>query len=214
MTRRLIYGTVLILLLAGCLSFGVAPEPAIIPGPGDWTLDVKFEQPRFIMMSVTGERRPQRFWYMILTLTNRTREDVGFYPQCELMTDSFEIIPAGRGIPAALFETLNRRYQSMYPFLEPLEKAGNRILQGDDNTKDIAVMWSDFDGRVESMKIFITGVSNETAVVDNPIAKDPNGEPVKEYLRKTLELQYKLGGEPALKSDIKLTFTAKRWVMR
>lgn len=212
MTRRVIYGTALVAVLCGCLCVGAAPEPAIIPEPGDWTLDVKFEQPQFVMMSVGGAR--QRFWYMILTVTNRTREDVGFYPQCELMTDKFEIIPAGRGVPAAVFQTLKRRYQGKYPFLEPLEKAGNRMLQGEDNTKDIALMWSDFGGRAESMKIFITGLSNETAVIDNPIVKDANGEPVKEYLRKTLELDYRLGGEPALRSDIKLTFTGKRWVMR
>jgi hypothetical protein len=212
MTRKVIYGTLLIAVLFGCLCLGVAPEPAIIPEPGDWTLDVKFEQPEFIMMRVAGVQ--QRFWYMILTVTNRTHEDVGFYPQCELMTDTFEIIPAGRGVPAAVFETLKRRYQDRYPFLEPLEKAGSSMLQGEDNTKDIALMWSDFGGRAESMKIFITGLSNETAVVYNPIAKDAKGEPVKEYLRKTLELDYRLGGEPVLRSDIKVTFTSKRWIMR
>ncbi|MHC4156098.1 MAG: hypothetical protein ACYST6_14420, partial [Planctomycetota bacterium] len=113
---------------------------SFLSGPGDWTLEVKFEHPQVMMLPVPGGR-PQRFWYTILTLTNKTRDDVDFYPQCELMTDTFEIIPAGRGAPAAVFQRVKRRHQSKYPFLEPLEKAGNEILQGQDNTKDIAIIW-------------------------------------------------------------------------
>ncbi|MHC4333097.1 MAG: hypothetical protein ACYSUP_04125 [Planctomycetota bacterium] len=211
MMKSFLYGTLTILLVSGVCA--AAPEPTVIPGPGDWTLEVKFEHPQVMMLPVPGGR-PQRFWYTILTLTNKTRDDVDFYPQCELMTDTFEIIPAGRGAPAAVFQRVKRRHQSKYPFLEPLEKAGNEILQGQDNTKDIAIIWSDFGSRARSMKLFITGLSNETVAVDHPIAKDERGEPVKVHLRKALELSYDLGGEPNLRSDTKRVYTGKRWVMR
>jgi len=211
MLKSFFYGTLAFLMLGALCA--AAPEPAIIPAPGDWTLDVQFEHPQVLMLQAP-RARPQRFWYTILTLTNKAGQDVEFYPQCELMADTFEIIPAGRGVPQAVFDRVKRRHHSRYPFLEPLEKAGNEILQGQDNTKDIAIIWSDFSGRARSMKLFVTGLSNETAVIDHPIAKDANGQPLKVYLRKTLELSYGLAGEPALRSDVKVTYLGKRWVMR
>jgi len=44
-------------------------------------------------------------------------------------------------------------------------------------------------------KSLIAGLSNETVVIDHPTAKDETGKPAKVYLRKTLELSYKLGGD-------------------
>jgi len=113
-----------------------------------------------------------------------------------------------------VFEQIKRRHQNKYPFLEPLEKADNRILQGEDNTKDIAIIWPDFDLQAKNIKIFIAGLSNETVVIDHPVAKDKMGEVVKVYLRKTLELSYSLRGDPALRSDVGIAYKDKRWIMR
>ena len=194
-----------------CLS---APEPAVVPGPGDWTVDVTFEHPQQILMRLSGDSKPRRFWYTIITLTNKTNRDVDFYPRCELMTDTFQIIPAGKGTPAAIFEQIKGRHQSRYPFLESLEKADNKILQGQDNTKDIAIIWPDFDAKAKNIKLFIAGLSNETVAIDHPVAKDKTGKPVKVFLRKTLELSYNLSGDAALRSDVNLAYKGKRWVMR
>jgi hypothetical protein len=197
----------------GCVCLA-APEPAIVPGPGEWTIDVIFEHPQQIMLQVGFDNKPRRFWYMIVTLTNKANRDVDFYPKCDLMTDTFQIIPAGKETPAAVFEQIKRRHQSRYPFLEPLEKAGNKILQGEDNTKDIAIIWPDFDAQAKNIKVFITGLSNETVAIDHPIAKDEAGKPVKVYLRKTLELSYVLRGDTSLRSEDDLSYKGKRWVMR
>ncbi len=115
---------------------------------------------------------------------------------------------------AAVFEQIQRRHQSKYPFLESLEKTSNKILQGKDNIKDIAIIWQDFDTQAKNIKIFIAGLSNETIAINHPVAKDETGKPVKVYLRKTLELSYAISGDPALRSDAKLTYKGKRWVMR
>jgi len=197
----------------GCVCLA-APEPAIVPGSGEWTIDVIFEHPQQIMLQVGFDNKPRRFWYMIVTLTNKANRDVDFYPKCDLMTDTFQIIPAGKETPAAVFEQIKRRHQSRYPFLEPLEKAGNKILQGEDNTKDIAIIWADFDAQAKNIKVFITGLSNETVAIDHPIAKDEAGKPVKVYLRKTLELSYALRGDTSLRSDVNLSYDGNRWVMR
>jgi len=194
-----------------CLA---APQPAIVPGPDDWTVDVRFEHPQQIITRLSGGSGPRRFWYTIITLTNKANRDVDFYPKCELMTDTFQIILAGKDTPAAVFEQIKRRHQSRYPFLESLEKADSKILQGQDNTKDIAIIWPDFDAKAKNIKIFIAGLSNETVVIDHPVAKDKMGKPVKVYLRKTLELSYNLAGDAALRSDASLSYKGKRWVMR
>ena len=158
--------------------------------------------------------KPRRFWYTIVTLTNNSGSDVDFYPNCDLLTDTFHIIPANKHTPAGVFKQIKRRHQRKYPFLEALDKAGNKMLEGEDNAKDIAVIWPDFDEQVKNLKVFITGLSNETAVVDHPVSKNAAGGPVKVYLRKTLEISYTLSGDPALRSYAKLTYKGKRWVMR
>ena len=187
------------------------PEPAIVPKPGDWTLDVRFENPQQIVLPGAVK---QRFWYMILTLTNKTGKDVDFYPACELMTDTFQRIPAIQGTPAILFEKIKRRHHGRYPFLELIENAGNKILQGQDNTKDVVVIWPDFDPNAKSFDIFISGLSNETAVINDPVEKDKDGNPVKIYLRKTLELTYSLAGDPKFRDRQRLKLENKQWVMR
>ena len=68
--------------------------------------------------------------------------------------------------------------------------------------------------KAKGIKLFITGLSNETVAVDHPVAKDQMGKPLRVFLRKTLELSYRLGGDPTFRSDTRLLFESKRWVMR
>jgi hypothetical protein len=211
--RDFVYGISAILVVITCVSLA-APEPAIVQWPSEWTVDVTFEHPQQIILQLSGDKEPKRYWYTIITLTNNTNRDVDFYPKCELMTDTFEIIPAGKGTSAAVFKQIKMRHQSMYPFLESLEKTSNRILQGEDNMKDIALIWPDFDAQAKGIKVFIAGLSNETVAIDHPTAKDEAGKPVKVYLRKTLELSYKLRGDAAFRSDAKPIYEGERWVMR
>ena len=213
MMKGFVCGILVIWAVLACMCFA-APEPAVVPGPGQWTVDVTFAHLQQIVLQWRGESRPRRYWYVLITVTNKTNQDVDFYPKCDLMTDTFRIIPAGKGVTGAVFEEIKKRHQSRYQFLEPLEKAGNKILQGEDNTKDIAIVWPDFDAKAKGVKLFITGLSNETVAIDHPVAKDETGKPVKVYLRKTLELSYALKGDPALRSDSDLVYKGKRWVMR
>jgi len=199
-------------LASVCLA---APQPAIVPGPGLWMVNATFIHPQQIVLQRSGAGKPIRFWYVILTLTNKTGRDIDFYPKCDLMTDTFQIIPAGKNVPPVVFERIKKRHQDRYSFLELLENTSNKILQGEDNTKDIAVIWHDFDAKAGNIKLFIAGLSNETVAIDHPVAKDKlTGEPVKVYLRKTLELSYDLRSDPALRSGANLAYKGNRWVMR
>jgi hypothetical protein len=191
-----------------------APEPAIVPAPNQWTLNVVFNQPEQITVKIPGEKKPQRFWYIIITVTNNAGIDVPFYPSCELMTDTFQIIPAYKNTRNIIFDKIKSRHKKKYPLLESLEFADNKILQGQDNTKDLAIIWPDFDPKAREIWLFLAGLSNETAVVEHPTEKDPNGIPEKIYLRKTLELQYSIGGDANLRSSSTLVYKNKHWVMR
>lgn len=210
MSKCLLYGTVLVVLANMAVA---GPEPAVVQGPGLWTVEVRFEPPQQIVLPRMGSG-PARFWYMILTVTNRTGQDVEFYPRFELMTDTFQIAPAGLNVPAVAFERIKERHQGRYPLLETPANVGNRILQGEDNAKDIAVIWPDFDARAESFKIFVTGLSNETAVVNHPVAVDAAGRPVQVFLRKALELNYAFRGDPTLRDSVEVVYKGKEWVMR
>lgn len=211
--KRFLLGISGIWAIAACVCLA-APEPAIVPAPGQWTVDVEFTHPQQLVLRRSSDNQPVRFWYVILTLTNNTGNDVGFYPKCDLMTDTFQIIPAGRSVAPAVFERIRKRHEKRYPFLEPLDRAGNKILQGEDNTKDVAVIWPDFDVQAKNIGLFITGLSNETVGVDHPVATDETGKPLRVFLRKTLGLSYDLRGDPALRSSFSLAYRGKRWVMR
>ena len=205
-------------ILSVCFVFTslcpAAPEPAVVQKANEWTIDVSFEHIQQIEVQSDRNAKPKRFWYTIVTLTNKSGNDVDFYPRCDLMTDTFQVIPAGKKVPAVVFEQIKRRHQSKYPFLEPLEKTGNKILQGYDNTKDIPIIWPDFDIEAKKVSLFITGLSNEIAVIDHPTAKDEIGKAEKVFLRKTLELDYTVGGDPAFRSEARLVYKGKHWIMR
>ena len=211
--KRFFYGILGIWVIFACVSMA-APEPAIVPAPGQWTVDMEFTHPQQIALTRGPDNKPVNFWYIIITLTNNTGNDVDFYPKCDLMTDSFQIIPAGKFVSPKLFEQIQRRHKSRYPFLESLDNAGNKILEGEDNTKDIAVIWPDFDTQAKSIKLFITGLSNETAAVSHPVSKDDMDQPLQIFLRKTLELDYSLRSDQALRSEGSFSYQGKRWIMR
>lgn len=209
--KALLSYIVVIVLLVACFSVA-APEPAIVVKPGVWTLETRFEQPRQIVLSSSAGQ--QRYWYLILTLNNLSGQDVDFYPRAELMTDTFQIVPAFKGVSDVVFSKVKSRHQGRFPFLQLIEDAGNKVLQGQDNTIDVVIFWPNFDPAAKGFDIFISGLSNETVTVDHPIDTDQDGNPAKVYLRKTLQLSYTLGGDPAFRSEQKLSFEGKNWVMR
>ena len=211
--RSIFWGiaAVIVFTVSGIFS---APKPAVVPTLNQWTLNVVFTQPEQITVKIPGEKKAQRFWYIIVTLTNNASIDAPFYPSCELMTDTFQTIPAYKYTKNIVFDKIKSRHKKKYPFLESLELADNKILQGQDNTKDLAIIWPDFDPKAKEIRLFIAGLSNETAVVEHPTKKDPNGVAEKIYLRKTLELQYSIRGDARLRGNTALAYKNKEWVMR
>ncbi len=212
--KRSLYGIMIIWVLAVSTS-PAAPEPAIVQGSNQWTIDTEYTHPQQIILQNTANNKPMVYWYIIITLTNNTGDDVSFYPKCDLMTDNFQIIPEGKDVSPAVFEQIKQRHKSRYPLLKSLNQTDNKLLQGEENTKDIAIIWPDFNDKARNITLFITGLSNETSVVDHPIAKDPiTGQPQKVFLRKTLELKYAVKGNLTSRYGMSTDFQAKCWIMR
>ena len=205
-----------ILLAAGvfCGVCSAYPEPAAVPAAHHWNVDVEFSKPYQISVQLPGDTKPKRFWYIVLTVTNNELKDVPFYPSCELMTDTLKIIPAGKNVMSVVFDRIKVVQQGRYPYLEPLENVDHTLLQGADNSRDIAVIWPDFDKKAKHVDLFIGGMSNEVAAIDHPFKKDAAGNPVKVLLRKTLQLSYSFGGDNRFRSQTKMIYKGRNWVMR
>jgi hypothetical protein len=197
-----------------CMAY---PEPSIGGGIHDWNMDVKFSKPQQINVNIPGDGKnapARRFWYVILTVTNNCGVDADFFPSCDLMTDTFKIAPADKKVMGTVFNKIKLLQQRRYPFLERLELVENRILQGKDNSRDIAVIWSDFDLKARNIDLFIGGLSNENATIEHPVKKDKNGKAAKVYLQKTLQLKYSIGGDEQFRGESKLAYKSRRWIMR
>lgn len=210
--RRLFYGIVTVFVLT-CITLA-APEPAVVQSPNQWTINTIFTQPQQIILTQGIDNKLIRFWYIIISVTNNTKQDVDFFPKCELVTDNFQIIPSGKGVGTMVFNLIKERHKSKYPFLELLDNTDHKLLQGEDNTKDIAIIWPDFNSDAKKVNIFIAGLSNEIAAVEYPVADDQNDTPRKIYLRKTLNLKYNILGNLSFSTGATLEYKEKSWVMR
>lgn len=189
------------------------PEPAVVQDVKQWTLTIEYSQPEQLMLR-TADNQIQRYWYIILTVTNNSDfEEVSFYPACELMTDTFQIVPADRGVPKTVFEVIVKQTQGRYPFLESLDFVDHRVFRGADNARDFAIIWPDFDPKAKEISLFIGGLSNETAVLGQ--SQDPNStQSGQVILQKTLQLKYAIGGDPQLRQSAVLQEIDSTWVMR
>jgi len=193
-----------------------APEPAIVPLPGTWQLDVRIHgDPQRIVVQFPGFAQPKAFWYLPFTITNNTGRDVDFYPEFEIFTDTFKLYKAGRGVRKAVFNAIRQRYNNTIPMMEPEELVTGRILQGEDNARDSVIIFEDIDPNATSVKIFIAGLSNESTMIESPIYKNPaTGKGKDILLKKTLMLQYQMPGD-ALNQDQKvMLYRSRQWIMR
>jgi hypothetical protein len=192
-----------------------APKPAVVQRAGLWTLDIRYSQPLQITMRLPGQQEPKRFWYTVLTLTNNTaEEEVPLVLQCQLMTDTFKTLPAGKDVRKEVFEQIKLKHQGQYPFLESMDFKDARLRKGTDNARDIVIIWPDFDPAAKQVSLFLAGLSNEAAAMAHPVQKDAEGKPIQVYLQKTLQLIYANPTDPALRSRANLTAVKQDWVMR
>lgn len=207
MTRLL-----LALTIVGALAFcllGPAPRTHAYPEPSvaprSWQLHFTHRKPTAIAVrDIGGELR--WFWYLPYKVVNHTDRERLFLPEATIATDRGDIIPAGTGVPPAVFKAVDRQLEN--PLLEdPIEVIG-RLLIGEDNARESVIIWPAFEHDVDEIRVFIAGLSGETQVTQHPLT----GEEI--VMRKTLMLTYELPGTGASAESQTITLADKRWVMR
>jgi len=197
-----------------------APKPSRVPTT--WQVDIDLKEPKAIELPLPGRARPQRFWYVRYTVTNRTGQELIFVPAFVLYTDTGQILRAGSKVPTAAFQAIKNLYNA--PLLKDITGMTGRLLQGEDNAKEGVAIWRDFDPKAGAFDIFIGGLSGENAEVRLPkpievVELDATGKETtvvkdKAIVSKTLHLRYSIPGEAAARLWTKPKLEKRQWVMR
>ncbi len=201
---------------AGSALSSPPPKPSVVPV--SWELEFIYQAPQTILLRLPGEAKAQRYWYMLYTVVNRTKADQVFVPEFTLYTDTGKVHRAGDGIPAAVFDAIQRRHNN--PLLLDSASIIGKILQGEDNAKDGVAIWPDIDHDARNFDIFIAGISGERAVVPLPAsgpaddAVQPGQSKGQAVLAKTMQLNYTLPGEAAARERTVPRLNSQEWVMR
>lgn len=204
------------LLMACPARLAAAPKPSLIRLPGTWQLDIEFHNdPMPIEVALPGETEPRTYWYLLYTVTNNTGQDIGFYPQFDLFTDTFQLVHAGVKVRQPVFQAIRDLYRTTLPLLEPESMVTGTLLQGEDNARTSAAIFHAFDPCATQVRVFVAGLTNETVKVDHPSRVDPDTKQPKEVLlRKTLMLQYQLSGDRYEPANRAMLYQRRKWIMR
>ncbi len=203
--------------VTGCVSGAMlmARGPAVAKPPyprpstitRTWQLTFRFHKPQRLIMHSPGHKyaKPKTYWVMRYSVVNETGRARFFYPRITLITNTGQIVKAGKGVSHGIFEKVKRLFRD--PFMQDQTMIIGRILQGRDNAKHGVVIFTGLGKGVRSLTIYITGLSGDTAVQTDPVTHRPI------VLRKTLRLKYRIPGE-AIGIPVHLQYEGRKWVMR
>lgn len=204
-TRSLILTAIvaLVVLFAAALTLHAYPEPSA--AVRTWQLEITYRDPQPIAVpDVAGNL--QWYWYMPYKIVNLTGTERNFIPEVTIATDEGDIIAAGRGIPARVFDAVSQRLANPL-LISPVQIIG-RILQGEDNAKESVAIWADPVHDVAELQIFFEGLSGDTTQIAHPLTGDTV------LMRKTLMLNYGLPGHAPTPQQQTLVPIDTRWIMR
>ena len=194
---------------AGVATFAWAavwgyPQPH--PSPRGWQLEFKYGPMKQIRLVLPGQSQPQTFWYMPYTVTNNTGRDVDFYPRSYIFTDTGQLIEAMQGVDALAYPAIAKLLGR--ELLEEELLIRGKLLQGQENARESVIIWQNFDPQAIAFKVFISGLSNETVWVKDPMTGK------KLSLAKTLQLSYGLGGDRDISAELTAQRLDEEWIMR
>lgn len=184
-----------------------------------WQLDIQLRTPqRIVMTNSAGER--EAFWYVVYIVTNRTGLAREFVPGATMFTDTGRFVRDG--IYPAVVAEVKRQYR-LAELKSSVEMLGAPPAEGEErqpNLKDGAeqaqqgiFVFPAGTERINSFRIFVTGLSGQFVVREIQSAKDGEASmPV--VLRKTLELQYRVPGDETRSDGTEVHLVKKRWMWR
>jgi hypothetical protein len=178
-----------------------APQPAVVPI--SWELTFKHGPVERLVTPVDGKNKT--FWFMRYTVSNNSGKDILFTPDFQLVTDTGQATEAFKNVPNSVFEKVKALYKN--PLLLSPNNILGKLLQGDDNAKDGVIIFGDVDPNGRKFQIFVSGLSGETAEVQNPVTHE------NVILQKTLILDYSVPGQ-AIGINPQAKLTSVHWVMK
>jgi len=216
----------------------VAIEPA--RAPVSWELTIRFQDPQRVSVIVPseaepvvqlketganltrvvvpGKAEPVVYWYMLYTVENPSDQEVDFYPEFQLVTNTLRVVPSEVQVSPEAFRAIQRR--SGDPLLLPPERVIGKLLRGKDRARHSVAIWKDFDPKATSFTVFVSGLSGEMKRVKNPAfdASKPESRTNERYFtfRKTLSIPYKFPGSAATRDRVSPERLAdkQQWIMR
>ncbi|HET6427357.1 MAG TPA: hypothetical protein VFJ30_03030 [Phycisphaerae bacterium] len=207
-------------LTAAVASSDAPPTPSVVPI--SWQLEFDYRPIESITIVPPGQKEARTYWYILFTVTNKTKADQVYVPSFDLCTETGQILRAGENVPSSVFKAIVARHNN--PLLTSLSEISGRILQGEDNAKDGVAIWENFDPDARKFQVFVGGLSGERAVVKLPAPvtvteKDDKGQPrqvTKDevILAKTLHLSYSIPGEAPARPRVLPELLRKAWIMR
>ena len=221
MKKSLVAAVLAALIVGVCIvPASTAPRPSEVPV--NWEMNFSYASPKPIEIKLPGRAKPQIFWYLLYTVTNRTGDEQIFVPEFLLYTDSGQVIRAGRKVPTAVYQRIKKLYNN--PLLKDMSGMTGKMLHGEDYAKDGVAIWTDFDPKSGAFDIFAGGLSGETAEIVPPTPirteqTDYTGKKTvvvksKIVLTKTLKLHYSIPGEAAARLYTPVRLVEKAWAMR
>jgi len=200
----ILFVLVSVLLLAfGTPNAAAFPEPKIVIK--SWQYDFQHDPPRPIAVHGIGGTI-RWYWYITYKVTNNTGEERLFVPEIMIYTNTGKIFPAGKDVPAVVFNVIKERLED--PLLENPAKIIGQILQGSDHAKGGVAIWPAPEEDVDHLTLFVSGLSGETQAIKNPIT----GKRV--VVRKTLMIDYDKPGTTHNIQNQAIIPRGQRWVMR
>lgn len=181
-----------------------APEPELVSP--SWQLDFDFERPDAIAVeTLTGE--VQWYWYMTYTVTNETGATRLFVPDITIADDTGRLMAAGEGVPSRVFRAIRDKLRST-ALMSQTQIVG-QLLEGDDYARTGVAIWpAAVQDDLDEYRVFVAGLSGETATTTDPIT----GETV--LLRRTLMLRFELPGDDESPEEQPVILAERREVMR
>ncbi len=205
MRRSSILAILVTVTVAVCLQQAVAyPRPA----RGSSRPEVTF-QPGPLRMFTSEDGN--RYWYLVYDVVNTSGEDRTWAPAAVLYTDKGEIRRDGEGVSHQTRKAIMTHVGD--PLVEPKVAIIGVLRQGTGHARRGMLVWPAGTRHVNEFRIFVEGISPETAIVPHPVSGDPV------TLRKNLYLHYLVGGEAAARGDEAISlhpgYTAEEhWVFR
>ncbi len=204
--------------LAGSLAGLAIAAPQAEVASTKWQLDLTFEDPQRIILTLPGQETPATFWYVLYTVTNNTGKDIQFFPSFRLVTDTLKVVDGGDEISPSVYESVLERHRAEFPFIAAPSKVTGPLLQGEENSRTSVAVFKDFDSEASDFTIYVGGLSGEMTRVANPSfdASKPESEtnPRSFSLRRTLAITYDFPSDTISRHAAQPVRRSREWVMR